>query len=435
MGTRIPASMRTREALSALIEGRLASPAGRSELVELATRLIVEEALEGEVRDALDRGYYERGDAPGQGHRNGHRTHRLKSAEGGLEYSAPQVAGLAQPFRSALRDHLKGHTEALESLAVEMLARGLSVRDIEDAFKDETGRLLLSRTAVSEIGKQLWEDYQAFKSRDLAEYDIAYLFIDGIAERIRPGQRREPVLAAWGFTFDGRKVLLHLMAGSKEDAETVSAFFQDMRARGLGDPLLVVSDGASGIIKSIEVCFPRSIRQRCLAHRMRNLAAKVPEDLWPEFKARATAAYQAPSRKIARELAEGVVADYGAELANAVGCFMDDFEACIAHLRLPMTHRRATRTTNLLERLFVEERRRLKIIPNAFGEKAVLKLMFGAMTRAAERWRSIRITEFERRQMAALRHELDHDYEAAVGLDTGRSGDTPAAKIPSKSRT
>jgi putative transposase len=435
MGKRIPASMRTREALAALIEGRLASPAGRSELVELATRLIVEEALEGEVRDALERDYYERGAAPGQGHRNGHRTQRLKSAEGGLEYSAPQVAGLEQPFRSALRDHLKGHTEALESLAVEMLARGLSVRDIEDAFKDETGRLLLSKTAVSEIGKQLWEDYQAFKSRDLAEYDIAYLFIDGIAERIRPGQKREPVLAAWGFTCDGRKVLLHLMAGSKEDAETVSAFFQDMRARGLGDPLLVVSDGAPGVIKAIEVCFPRSTRQRCLAHRMRNLAAKVSEDLWPEFKARATAAYQAPSRKIARELADGVVADYGTELANATACFMDDFEACIAHLRLPITHRRATRTTNLLERLFVEERRRLKIIPNAFGEKAVLKLMFGAMTRAAERWRSIRITEFERRQMAALRHELDHDYEASVGLDRPRSKPVPTTKLPSRSRT
>jgi putative transposase len=435
MARRIPASMRTREALAALIEGRLASPAGRSELVELATRLIVEEALEGEVRDALDRGYYERGAAPGQGHRNGHRTQRLKTAEGALDYSAPQVAGLEQPFRSALRDHLKGHTEALETLAVEMLARGLSVRDIEDAFKDETGRLLLSKTAVAEIGQQLWEDYQAFKARDLAEYDVAYLFIDGIAERIRPGQRREPVLAAWGFTFDGRKVLLHLMAGSKEDAETVSAFFQDMRARGLGDPLLVVSDGAHGVIKAIEVCFPRSARQRCLAHRMRNLAAKVPEDLWPEFRARATAAYQAPSRKIARELADGVVADYGAGLATAVGCFMDDFEACIAHLRLPISHRRATRTTNLLERLFVEERRRLKIIPNAFGERAVLKLMFGAMTRAAERWRSIRITEFERRQMAALRQELDHDYEAAVGLDPSRSKRALDTRIPSSSRT
>jgi transposase-like protein len=126
------------------------------------------------------------------------------------------------------------------------------VRDIEDAFRDESGRLLLSKTAVAEMGKQLWDDYQEFKSRDHSEYEIAYLFIEGIAERLRPGQKREPVLAGWGFTFDGRKVLLHLMAGSKEDGETVSAFFQDMRARGLGDPLLVANDGASGIIKAIE---------------------------------------------------------------------------------------------------------------------------------------------------------------------------------------
>ena len=224
-----------------------------------------------------------------------------------------------------------------------MLARGLSVRDIEDAFKDGTGRLLLSRMAISELGERLWEDYQDFVTRDLGEYDIVYLFIDGIAERLRPGQRREPVLAAWGFTSAGARVLLHLMAGSKEDAETVSAFFQDMRARGLGDPLLVISDGAPGIIKAIETCFPRSERQRCLAHRMRNLAAKVPEDVWPEFKVRATACYQAPSRAIARDLAEGVVDDFETELPSAAACFMDDFEACIAHLRVPIAHRRATR--------------------------------------------------------------------------------------------
>jgi transposase-like protein len=427
--------MRTREDLSALIEGRLASPAGRSALVELATRLIVEEALEGEARDTLGRDYYEHGAEPGQGYRNGTRPGRLKTAEGSMTYSAPQIAGLDQPYRSEIREHLKGQTEALESLAVEMLARGLSVRDIEDAFRDESGRLLLSKTAVAEIGKQLWDDYQEFKSRDHSEYEIAYLFIEGIAERLRPGQKREPVLAGWGFTFDGRKVLLHLMAGSKEDGETVSAFFQDMRTRGLGDPLLVASDGASGIIKAIETCFPRSARQRCLAHRMRNLAVKVPEDLWPEFKARVQASYQAPSRQIARELAEGLVADYQSELPNAVACFMDDFEACIAHLRLPIGHRRATRTTNLLERLFVEERRRLKIIPNAFGEKAVLKLMFGAMIRAAERWRAIKITEFERRQMAALRKELDQEYEADIGLDTKSPKEASGQQIPSSART
>ncbi len=69
------------------------------------------------------------------------------------------------------------------------------------------------------------------------------------------------------------------MAGSKEDVETARAFFQDLRNRGLGDPLLIVSDAAPGIIRAIEECFPRSARQRCLAHRMRNLAAKVPTDL------------------------------------------------------------------------------------------------------------------------------------------------------------
>lgn len=77
-------------------------------------------------------------------------------------------------------------------------------------------------------------------------------------------------------------------------------------------------------------------------------------------------------------------------------------------------HRRVTRTTNLLERLFVEERRRLKIIPNGFGEKPVLKLMFGALIRAAERWRGLRFTEFELRQLAAVRKELDEEYQATI---------------------
>ena len=99
---------------------------------------------------------------------------------------------------------------------------------------------------------------------------------------------------------------------------------------GHADPLLVVSDGAPGIIRAIEECFPRSARQRCLAHRMRNLAVKVPTDLWPEFKTRVAACYQAPSRAIARELATGIRSDYAATLPSAVSCFEDDFEACIA---------------------------------------------------------------------------------------------------------
>ena len=411
---RLSAPERTREELRALMNGDMGTAAGRGDLVRLALRLVVEETLEGEVSDALGRERYERGEGEKPGYRNGYRTGKVKTAEGAVEYAAPQVRDTSEPFISSVRAALAGRTRELERLAVELYARGLSTRDIEDAFTDETGRRLLSRAAVSEITERLWAEYEDFCKRDLSEHAVVYLFVDGIAERLRPGQRREAVLAAWGVGEDGRKVLLGLMAGSKEDVETVRAFFQDLRTRGLGDPLLIVSDGVPGIIRAIEECFPRSARQLCLAHRMRNLAAKVPTDLWPEFKTRVAACYQAPSRAIARQLAAGIRADYADVLPSAFTCFDDDFGACIAHLRLPVTHRRFARTTNLLERLFVEERRRLKIIPNGFGEKPVLKLMFGALIRAAERWRGLRLTEFELRQIAAVRKELDQEYEDSI---------------------
>ena len=127
-------------------------------------------------------------------------------------------------------------------------------------------------------------------------------------------------------------------------------------------------------------------------------------------------------------LSGGYLPRMHATLPSAVCCF-DDFEACIAHLRLPVTHRRATRTINLLERLFVGERRRLKIIPNGFGEKPVLKLMFGALIRAAERWRGLRFTEFELRQIAAIRDDLEAEYDAKVT----RSGRSSQPRFSSKS--
>ncbi len=111
---------------------------------------------------------------------------------------APQVADRDAPFRSALRDGLRGRTEALEDRAVELFARGLSTRDIADVVTDAEGRPLLSRAAVSQLGERLWAEYQAFAGRDLTEHDVVYLCVDGIAERLRPGQPREAVLAAWG---------------------------------------------------------------------------------------------------------------------------------------------------------------------------------------------------------------------------------------------
>ena len=194
---------------------------------------------------------------------------------------------------------------------------------------------------------------------------------------------------------------------------------------GQRDPLRVTTDGAGGLIKAVEQVFPRAERQRCLAHKMCNLENKTPEDQWPTFRDHARACYQAPSAAVARSLKDEVVARFEKASPSAVQCFLDDFEACIAHLRFPLNHRKAIRTTNLLERLFGEERRRTKVMPHAFGEKPLLKLMFAATLRASAKWRGIKMTSFDRQQLEAIREELNQAF---------RQQNKPAVQAPTPSR-
>src|SRR3989440_6130111 len=136
----------------------------------------------------------------------------------------------------------------------------------------------------------------------------------------------------------------------------------------------------------------------------------MPEDVWPEFKARAAASYQAASPALARLLRDDIASTYARDLPSAVACLDDDFEACIAQLRFPLGHRRAIRTTNLLERLFGEERRRTKVVPHAFGERAVLKLMYAALIRTAEPWRGSAHAERTAPRRGRKRHRIPSPF-------------------------
>ena len=171
MATRVPASQRTREELTSLIEGRLSTSSAKDELVKLATRLIVEEALEGEAGDAVGRDYYEHGAQPGQGQRNGYRTGRLKTAEGfdGIFRAADCRPRRALPL-SDPRAPQGSHRRGSRIWRSRCWRVGLSVRDIEDAFKDESGRLLLSRTTVSQLGGGCRRSCQDFAKRELSKY-------------------------------------------------------------------------------------------------------------------------------------------------------------------------------------------------------------------------------------------------------------------------
>jgi putative transposase len=409
---RVPPSERTKERIARVFSGESAEVDPRSELVRLAVQRVVEEALEATVRDLLGREYYER-QAGSQGYRNGYRKGRLKTSEGEVRYAVPQVRDVDATALRELRGQVAGRTEALEELALEMYARGCSTRDIEAIFTDEEGHRLLSRTAVSEVTQALWEEYESFATRDLSEVQPLYLFIDGIASRLSPGVRREAVLCAWAITWEGKKILVHLSPGTKESTDCCRDFIEDMRRRGLGDPVLVTTDGAPGLIRAVEECFPLSRRQRCLAHKMRNLLAKAPDAVRAELQEAARAAYQAPSPAMARALREDLATRFAEQAPAAVRCFEEDFESCIVHLELPPTHRKVTRTTNLLERLFEEERRRSKVVPTLWGERPVLKLSFAALIRASESWRGVRITDLERHQLERLRDQIHDKHRKA----------------------
>lgn len=429
---RIPPSEKTKTALRTLLaEGTHGDL--KSELVRLSVRRVVEEALESVTRELLERDYYERREDGAKGYRNGYREGKLKTSEGEVPYAVPQVRDASADPITELRSALSGKTEELERLALEMFARGCSYRDIEDTFRGADGRSLLSRTALTQVTEALWREYEEFATRDLSEVRPLYLFFDGIAERLRVGAPREAILVAWAITWEGAKVLLHVAPGTKESTECCREFLQDMKRRGLSDPLYAATDGAPGLIRSVEECFPTALRQRCLAHRMRNILAKLPEEAIDEFRQAAKAAYEAPSPAMARALRTDLVDRFAREFPSAVACFEEDFEACIAQLHCPPGHRRVIRTTNLLERLFREERRRMNAAGTLFGERAVLKLMFAALVRASDRWRGIHITEFERRQLEKLRDQLvsDHRQRQAPAATTTK---TPS-HISSKPRT
>jgi putative transposase len=407
---RIPPSQQIGQEISSLLsEGIKGEGNLLTELVSKAIQRVLQEALEQELTDHLGREPYQRRceEEAHRGYRNGYEPKRVKTAEGEIRVKVPQVRESLESYHSRILPHAKGLTPSLERLVQEMYARGLSTRDIEDLFQDAQGQPLLSRTAVSEMTEALWEEYESFCQRDLSGFEVIYLFLDAVYESMRLSRGpKEGLLAAWGITRDGHRVLLHVMLGNKESYEDWRDMLRDMVKRGLKPPVTITSDGAPGLIAAIEQVWPKSLRQRCLVHKMRNIVAKLPSEAIPEVKAHIDAVYRAPTYEAGQKLATEVMEKYRDLYPSAMKAFSEDLEACLVHLRCPVVHRKAIRTTNLLERSFEEEKRRTKVIPRFFDEKSCLKLVFATLIRVSQRWQRIRMSTFDLAQIDRLRREL-----------------------------
>jgi putative transposase len=375
--------------------------------IRRAARVMAEQMLSAEVDEALGRGSYQRrGDDSPVGYRNGYKNRSIRTAEGKIAVDVPQVRGREDgPYRSAIWPALSQRSAALQKLAVEMYARGLSTRDIEDLLKelsDEPDQTLLSRSAVSRVTEVLWEEFDAFAKRDLSGFDVIYLFCDAVYESLRQqGGCRQAILVTWAICSDGSKVLLHLSLGNKESGEAWLEHLRSVVSRNLPVPLTVTTDGAPGLIKAVEAMWPESERIRCWFHKMHNILDKVPDEMREPIKRLLQDVRDAPDHETGVQRAKAMIESYQRELPSAMACLAEDLEASLSHLKLPSLHQKMIRTTNLCERSFVEERRRSKVIPHFFDERSCLKLVFATLWRASQRWRGVRFTEMEKKRLDA----------------------------------
>lgn len=257
-------------------------------MARLGAQLLMQAALKAGVTEFPGRDRYARAataEDSRAGSRNGYREVTVKTTAGPVALARPKLRGTSEAFASRLFGSHVTKTNALESLVIASFVRGLSVRDVEATLAEALGdQAAISKSTVSAICGQIKDEYQAWAARRLDEVRLDYLFLDASFFRMHPGSPAEPVLAAWGITTGGRPAFIGLAPGSGESADAWHDFLAGLKDRGLASPLLVISDGAPGLIGAIEQAYPKALRQRCLVHRARIILAKVPAGMQAEVK-------------------------------------------------------------------------------------------------------------------------------------------------------
>jgi putative transposase len=318
------------------------------EVARLGAQLLMQAALEAEVTEFLGRDRYQRAalaEDARPGSRNGYREVTVRTTAGPVALARPKLRGTTEAFASCLFGSHVTRTNALESLGIASFVRGLSVRDVEATLADALGdQAAISKSTVSAICQQMKEEYQAWARRSLDAIKLDYLFLDASFFRMHPGSPAEPVLAAWGITTDGKPAFIGLGPGTGESFDAWHDFLADLRDRGLSSPLLIISDGAAGLIGAIEQIYPKALRQRCLVHRARNIAAKVPAGVqaevkdayWKIFHTSDLATGPGPELvEIIDARISEMAAKYSAAYPSAMKCLTTDREGLTAYLRSP----------------------------------------------------------------------------------------------------
>ena len=349
-------------------------------------RDLLEAIVEEELEAALGAARSARVGEARHGYRHGTRPRTLTTSLGPTTIAMPRArvrdsAGTAVEWRSATVARYQRRTARVDEAVLGVYLAGTNTRRVQVALAPLLRGGPLSKDAVSRLVVRLRDDFDTWRSRDLAAEDIRYVFMDGWYPKVRIGRRRArvPVLVTLGVRADGQRVVLDLRLAGEESAASWGEVVSSLVARHLVRPVLAIIDGNPGLTTALRAQWSGLAIQRCTAHKLRNLEAKAPARLREE---------------LAEDYRRMIYADTVAGVDQARGRFTKKWrlrcpavvesleeagDDLFTFLRFPPSQWKALRTTNALERLNEEFRRRTKTQASLPGQDAVLLLLFGLL--------------------------------------------------------
>jgi putative transposase len=328
-------------------------------------RSFIEAMLESELEAVLNRGRYERA-GPATGHRHGHRDRQILGTFGPTTVSVPRARlveadGTTQEWRNQTLPAYKRLTKRAEALIAGTYLAGTNTRRVRRALGALFGGAV-GKDTVSRAWRKVQGDWEAWQRRDLSQDDIVRVILDGTVVKVRLDKRSTgiSVLVALGVRRDGQKVLLGLRNMGGESEAAWRAFLDDLVARKLATPELLIIDGAPGLEAALTALWPDVPRQRCTVHKHRNLVAHAPKKLHDEISADYTDMIYARTVKEVEAKRKVFVRKWRLKCPAVAASLEEAGANLFTFLLYPPDQWKSIRTTNAIERLHEEFKRRIK---------------------------------------------------------------------------
>jgi len=353
------------------------------EAVPEMMRVLINQAMQVERSKYLQAGEYERTEER-KGHTNGYKPKTVRTRMGEITFAIPQVreGGF---YPSALEKGLRSE-RALTITLAEMYVQGVSTRRVK-AITEQLCGVEISATQVSRATSQLDEILQEWRERSLGE--ISYLYVDARYEKVREaGQVRDAaVLVASGITPEGERQMLGVSVSLSEHETHWKAFLKGLKDRGLNGMKLIISDDHEGLGAARRAVFGSVPWQRCQFHLQQNAGAYLPKQhLRLEVAADIRSMFNAPDRKTAEELLQAAIQKYAVSAPRLAAWHEDNLSEGFSVFDFPLEHRRTIRTTNSLERINKEIRRRTRVVGVFPNEASCLRLVSALLMEISEEW-------------------------------------------------